>query len=133
MIEEQDRTTTTETREPVETRDAMTTRQTTHVAQAGASTVLYKVIWLIAGIIIALLALRILLLLLAANQGSAFVDLVYGLSYIFAWPFFGIFSYTPAYGHSVLEVSSIVAIIIYALIAWGLGKLVTVGSPRTDL
>lgn len=134
MIEEQDRVTTTETTEPVVTREPVSeTRQTTHVARAGASTILYKVIWLIAGVIIALLALRILLLLLAANQGSPFVDLVYGLSYIFAWPFFGIFSYTPAYGQSVLEVSSIVAIVIYALIAWGLGKLVTVTSPRTDV
>lgn len=133
MIEEQDRTTVTETREPIGVQGATTTQQTTHVARAGASTILYKVIWLIAGVIIALLALRILLLLLAANQGSPFVDLVYGLSYIFAWPFFGIFSYTPAYGQSVFEISSIVAIVIYALIAWGLGKLVTVTSSRTDL
>ena len=134
MIEEQDRTTTTETTEPVVTREPVgTTQQTTSVARAGTSTVLYKVIWLIAGIIIALLALRILFLLLGANQGAPFVDFIYGLSGIFAWPFYGIFSYTPAYGHSVLEVSSIVAILIYALIAWGLGKLVTVTSPRTDL
>lgn len=134
MIEEQDRTTTTETTEPVVTREPVgTTQQTTSVAHAGASTILYKVIWLVAGIIIALLALRILFLLLGANQGAPFVDFIYGLSGIFAWPFYGVFSYTPAYGHSVFEVSSIVAILIYALIAWGLGKLVTVASPRADL
>lgn len=89
-----------------------------------------RVVYYITGIIIALLAIRIILLLLAANQGNAFVDFIYALSGIFAAPFFGIFSYTPAYGSSVFEVSSVVAIIIYALIGWAIAKLFTLGSSR---
>lgn len=117
---------TDEVRTPNATRTVQTTR-------AGGSLMLYRIIWLIAGIIIGLLALRIILLLLAANQGAPFVDFVYGLSSVFAWPFYGIFGYTPHYGQSVLEISSIVAIIVYALIAWGLGKAATLTSGRTDV
>ena len=113
--------------------DTRATRTVRTTDRTDAPLVIHKVIWWIAGVIIALLALRIILLLLAANQGSPFVDFIYGLSGIFAWPFYGIFGYTPAYGQSVLEISSIFAIIVYALIAWGLAKLATIGSNRTDI
>ena len=124
---------TTEVRE-TETDDTPTATHTVRTTdRADGALVIHKVIWWIAGVIIALLALRVILLLLAANQGAPFVDFIYGLSGIFAWPFFGIFGYTPAYGQSVLEVSSIFAIIVYALIAWGIAKLATIGSNRTDI
>lgn len=125
-----------ETTEVRETDDLDTTNATRTVRttdRADGPLLIHKVVWWIAGVIIALLALRVILLLLAANQGAPFVDFVYGLSGIFAWPFFGIFGYTPAYGQSVLEVSSIFAIIVYALIAWGIAKLATIGSNRTDI
>lgn len=125
-----------ETTEVHETDDLDTTTATQTVRttdRASGPLVFHKVVWYIAGVIIALLALRILFLLLAANQGSPFVDFIYGLSGIFAAPFFGIFGYTPAYGQSVLEVSSIIAILIYALIAWGFAKLATLTSNRTDV
>jgi tetrahydromethanopterin S-methyltransferase subunit F len=92
-----------------------------------------RVIYYIAGVIVALLALRIILLLLGANQGSPFVDFVYNVSAIFAWPFYGIFSYEPSYGRSTLEISSIVAIIVYVLVAMGVAKLFTLTSSRTDV
>ena len=125
---------TTEVRETNDNLDGTNATRTVRTTdRADGPLVFHKVVWYIAGIIIALLALRILFLLLAANQGSPFVDLVYGLSGIFAAPFFGIFGYTPAYGQSVLEVSSLVAIAIYALIAWGIAKLATLTSSRTDI
>ena len=104
-------------------------RAVTHDTAPG-SVVAKRVIYYITGVIIALLLLRLLLLLLAANQGNGFVDFIYALSGVFAAPFYGIFSYTPAYGSSVFEVSTVVAIIIYALVGWGLAKLVTLGSSR---
>lgn len=101
--------------------------------QVGVGTLIARVIYYIAGVIIALLALRIILLLLAANQGSPFVDFIYGLSGFFAWPFYGIFSYQPTYGRSTLEVSSVVAIIVYALAAAGLARLFTLPSNRAEV
>jgi hypothetical protein len=125
---------TTEVRETNDSVDNTNTTRTVRAAdRADGPLVFYKIVWYIAGIIIALLALRVVFLLLAANQGSPFVDLIYGLSGIFAAPFFGIFGYTPAYGQSVLEISSLVAIAIYALIAWGIAKLATLTSNRTDV
>lgn len=87
-----------------------------------------RIIYYIVGFITVLLLLRIVLLLLAANQGNGFVDFIYAVSGFFAMPFYGIFNYTPVYGSSVLELSSIVAILIYALVGWGLVKLLTIGS-----
>lgn len=109
-------------------------RQSVATSQSvGSGVVARRVIYYIAGFIIALLALRLVLLLLAANQGAPFVDFVYALSGAFAWPFYGIFSYQPSYGQSTFEVSSVVAIIVYALIAMGLAKLLTLTSSRTDV
>lgn len=91
-----------------------------------------RVIYYFAGVIVILLALRITLLLLAANQGSPFVDFIYALSGFFAGPFYGIFSYQPTYGQSMLEISSIVAILVYALIALGVAKLTMLTSNRDN-
>lgn len=95
---------------------------------APGQVIIARVIYYIVGVITTLLLIRIILLLLAANQGNAFVDFIYALSGLFAMPFFGIFSYTPTYGSSVFELSSVVAIIIYGLVGWGLAKLLTIGS-----
>lgn len=126
---------TTEVRETNERQDGANVRRQTVQSTSTVSNavILRRVVWYIAGVIIALLAVRIILLLLGANNGSGFVSFVYGLSEIFAVPFYGIFSYQPAYGQSTLEISSIVAIIVYALVAMGLAKLFTLTSSRTDV
>ncbi len=104
-------------------------RQTVREESTAPTSVIAKrVIYYIVGVIVALLLIRIVLLLLAANQGNGFVDFVYALSGVFAAPFFGIFSYTPTYGSSVFEISSVVAILIYVLVGWGIAKLFTLGS-----
>ncbi len=105
--------------------------ETSHTVSNGV--IAGRVIYYITGFIIALLALRLVLLLLAANQGAPFVDFVYAISGFFAWPFYGIFSYQPSYGQSTFEISTIVAIIVYALVAMGLAKLFTLTSSRTDV
>ena len=66
------------------------------------------------------LALRFVFRLLGANQYNGFVAALYGFSAIFAAPFSGIFT-NPALGSSyVFEVSTLVAMLIYALVAWAL-------------
>ncbi len=91
-----------------------------------------RVVYYLTGAIVAILALRVVLLLLAANQGAPFVDFVYAVSGFFAWPFFGIFSYQPVYGQSVLEVSTVVAILVYALAGMGIARLFTLASSAHD-
>lgn len=124
-----------------EVRESNTVQDGTNVRRQSVATsqnvsgglVARRVIYYIAGFIIALLALRLVLLLLGAVQTAPFVNFVYGLSNIFAWPFYGIFSYQPSYGQSTFEISTVVAIIVYALIAMGLAKLFTLTSNRTDV
>ena len=126
---------TTEVRETSEkVGDTNVRRQTVASATSVPAAVLaQRVVYYLVGLIVALLLFRIVLLLLAANQGNVFVDFVYGLSGIFAAPFFGIFSYTPAYGSSVFELSSVVAILVYLLVGWGIASLVTLGSRNREV
>ncbi len=85
-----------------------------------------RIVWFIAGVIITLLAIRFVLVLLGANQGNAFVHLIYNLSYPFAVPFFGMFSYELHYGVSRFELSTLVAMGVYALVAFGIARLLTI-------
>lgn len=87
-----------------------------------------RAVWYLAGFIIVMLVLRLVLFLFGANQGAPFVDLVYAVSGLFAAPFTGIFP-TPAYGAFALDTASILAIIVYALAAWGISKLFTLNRP----
>lgn len=126
-----------------ETREVQTTdeqvgdtnikRQTVaETATVSTGVMVQRAVYFIVGFIITLLALRIILLLLAANQGNAFVDFVYALSGVFAAPFYGIFNYEPAYGSFVFEISSVVAIAVYALLGWGIARLFTIGSSHPE-
>lgn len=87
-----------------------------------------RFIWLIAGIIMGLLALRFLLRLLGANPNNGFADFIYSVSHPFAVPFFGLFNYDADLGAGRFEFETLIAILIYALAAWVLAKLVTLGK-----
>jgi len=89
------------------------------------------VIWLVLGLLEALLAFRIGLKLIAANPANPFTMLVYNLSYIFVFPFLGLTA-APAAGGAVLELSSLIAMVVYALLFWAVERLVwvTLYRPR---
>ena len=82
-----------------------------------------QLIWLLFGILEALIALRIGLKLIGANPGSPIVALIYGFTYLFLFPFAGLIG-SPTYGSMVLELSSMFALLIYALIAWAIERTV---------
>lgn len=133
MDEDQDRQ-TTEVRETDSQGNTNVRRQSVATTtKVGSEVIARRIVYYLTGIIVALLGLRLVLLLLAANQGSPFVDFVYGLSSFFAWPFYGIFSYQPVYGQSVFEISTVVAIIVYLLLGMGIGKLFTLASSRSEV
>jgi len=87
-----------------------------------------RIVWLVAGIIIGLLALRFLLRLLAANPNNGFADFIYNVSYPFAAPFFGLFSYTAQLNTGRFEFETLIAILVYTLVAWLIAKVVTIGK-----
>lgn len=93
---------------------------------------LAQIIYVVFGIAIALIIIRVILKALAANQGAGFTSFVYGVTNPLVAPFQGIFATPQAGTGSVFEFSSIVAIIVYALIAWALVRLIEImGRRRT--
>ncbi len=80
-----------------------------------------------------LLAFRLILRLTGANSFSAFVGLIYGVTGVFIVPFQGIFHQATAAGvetTAVLEPSTLVAIVVYAVLAVGIVKLLRILSGK---
>ena len=85
-----------------------------------------RIVWFITGVLLTLLAFRFVLVLLGANPSNAFANFIYSASHPFVAPFFGLFGYSLHYGVSRLELSTLVAMAVYALVAYGIAKLLTI-------
>ncbi|KPU45523.1 hypothetical protein OXPF_07560 [Oxobacter pfennigii] len=77
-----------------------------------------NVVYYVLGILEVLLGLRLLFKLLGANASSGFVSFLYSLTRIFIVPFQGIFNMVASDG-AVFEPATAVAMLIYAIIAYG--------------
>jgi hypothetical protein len=82
-----------------------------------------QLIWLLLGVLEGLIALRIGLMLIGANPDSPIVALIYGVTGLFLFPFAGLIA-SPTVGNMVLELSSLFAMLIYALLAWAVERIV---------
>ena len=121
------------TKETITTREDNPNTVTTTPVKREASnfqTVEYLIYFLF-GILEVLLAFRLIFKLTGASLSSAFVGFIYGLTGVFILPFEGIFRRGFTQGietTSVLEPSTLVAIIVYAVLAWGIVKLLRILS-----
>jgi hypothetical protein len=89
---------------------------------------IYKVtqfIWLLFGGLEALIGIRVILMLIGANPANPFTALVYQLSELFLWPFRNIVA-NPGFQNYILEITSIIAMIVYPLIGWAIVRLIWV-------
>ena len=82
-----------------------------------------QLVWLLFGILETLLALRFGLKLIGANPDSPIAVLIYGFTSLFLFPFTGLTG-TPAAGGMVLEISTVIAMVVYALIGWALERII---------
>lgn len=99
--------------------------------EATSSQTVEYVIYFFFGALEILLAFRLVLKLMGASIASTFVGLIYGLTGVFILPFEGIFRRGFTQGietTSVFEPSTLVAIIVYAVLAWGIVKLIRIFS-----
>jgi hypothetical protein len=90
-----------------------------------------RIVYWILGLLEALLAFRLIFKFLGANPGSTFVSFIYGLSAPFVNPFSGIFRSAVTQGietRSVLEPTTIIAMMVYALIGYGIVRLFGIGE-----
>ena len=84
-----------------------------------------QVIWLLFGGLEALLGIRVILMLIGANPVNWFTAFVYQLTQLFLWPFQNLIA-NPSFQNMTLEVTSIIAILVYALLAWVITRLIWV-------
>ncbi len=90
----------------------------------------YQVVWYVLGVIEVLLVFRFLLKMAGANSYSTFVNFIYAFSEPFAAPFRGVFGVTAS-AQYVFEWTTIVAMVVYAVVAYGIVKLINIGKPTT--
>jgi len=90
-----------------------------------------NLVWYIFGVIAILLGIRFVMKLFGANVANGFVDFIYSVTGVLSAPFDTIFGVTKTQAgdtSSVFEPSIIVAVLVYALIAWGISKLVRINE-----
>ena len=94
-----------------------------------------KVIYYILGILEVLFAFRLVFKILGANPDSGFVSFIYSVSQIFLVPFTAIFRSATTQGietKAVLEPSTIIAMVVYAVLAWGIVKLLIIMREHNE-
>ena len=89
-----------------------------------------QVIYLVWSIVSALLIIRFILSALGANKSNGFASFIYHVSNPLVRPFYGLFGQDFVYGNGkgVFEYETIVAFVVYAVIAMILLKVVSLGK-----
>ena len=90
----------------------------------------YQVIWYLLGVIEVLLAFRVFLKMIGANSTSGFTSFIYGISGPFANPFLGVIAPSIS-GTTIMEWSTIIAMVVYLIIAYGVIRLFQFMKPVT--
>jgi len=94
-----------------------------------------RIVYYILGVIEVLLAFRLVFKGLGANPGSGFVSFIYGVSEALSHPFSAIFRSVSTQGietKAILEPSTMIAMVVYAVIAWGIVKLFFVVREKNE-
>jgi hypothetical protein len=101
-------------------------RQVVENVDAGRRTAISRIaqlVWLLFGALEALIGLRVLLKLMAANPQNPLASFIYSFSDLFLWPFKGL-TVEPSAQGMVLEIPSIIAMFVFALIGWAIVRLI---------
>ena len=89
-----------------------------------------QLIYFSTGALGVLLLLRVVLRLFGANPDNQVAQVIYGLSNPFAAPFTNLFG-NPILGRVVFDINALVAIAVYALLGWLVGRLIWLVLSRT--
>jgi uncharacterized membrane protein len=88
-----------------------------------------RIMWSLLAFLEILLAFRFVLRLIAANPNSGFSVFMYGITGVFVGPFNGLVT-TPTSGGIVLEVTTLIAMAVYALIFLGIMYVIRILTDR---
>jgi hypothetical protein len=92
-----------------------------YASRRSMSIKLVQAIYLVFGLIEAVLLIRFVLKALGASVEAGFAQFIYSVTSPFVAPFLGLFG-TPQAGGATLELHTLIALLIYALAAWLLAK-----------
>jgi hypothetical protein len=94
-----------------------------------------RLVYYIAGAIEILILFRLVFKMTGASPASGFIAFIYALSGFFVFPFQAIFGNTTAPGAettAVFEPATLIAIAVYAVLAWGIAKLIAIMAGKPD-
>jgi uncharacterized protein YggT (Ycf19 family) len=106
-------------------KDVRTTEHQPGQGQRVATFKLTQLVWLLFSLIEAVIALRIIFKLIGVNAANPFAAFIYSVSNPFVAPFASLTG-APAAGGMVFEITSIIAMLVYVLIGWGIVRILTV-------
>ena len=106
-------------------KDVRTTQSEEGRGQRYATFKATQLIWLLLTLLEIVLAMRVVFKLIGVNAANPFATLLYGFTHFFVAPFASLTGAPSAEG-MVLEISTIIAMIVYLLIAWALERIVYV-------
>lgn len=89
-----------------------------------------QIVWYVLGVLEVLLAFRFVLKLLGANPAAGFSNFIYSASYPFTLPFSSVFGASRVSG-SIFEWTTLLAMAVYWLVAFGLIKILTMSKAVT--
>jgi len=92
---------------------------------------LFKILYAIDLLVETSIVMRIILLILNANQSNTFVSWVYDISTIFITPFESIIAQSIRIDNFTMELTPLVALVFYIVIAFVLSELVKAFSHRS--
>jgi hypothetical protein len=116
--------------------DTSRTTATSHDPYAGrraGSARLVQAVYLVFGLIEALLLIRFVLRALGANADAGFAWLIYGVTSPLVAPFVGLFGTPQVVSGQALELHTFIALLVYAAVGWLLARAtwLIVGESRS--
>jgi hypothetical protein len=88
-----------------------------------------RIVWSILVLLEVLLGLRFVLKFIGANPASGFAVFIYGITTPFIMPFATLIG-TPTSGEIILEVTTLIAMVIYVLLFWGILSVIRIIADR---
>ena len=119
---------TTVTQQPGYAATEQVTRDVAAERRLGSAQIT-RILMTILGILEIFLGLRFVLKLIAANPDSGFAVFIYGATKLFIAPF-ELLVGTPTSGGAILEVTTLIAMAVYALFFWILVRVIQVMTDR---
>lgn len=102
------------------------------VATADQNSIIARMVYIVYFIFAALellLGVRVLLHLIGANMDNGFAAFINTVSGLFVMPFASLMQ-NPTFGGITLEITTIIVMMVYAIVAWGIGRIIWLVMSR---